>query len=482
MVHRFESIIQRRWLGAFLLFLIALIGTATGQTPQAAKAEYTAVPMEVPDGFTVSAVGDIIMQHPQSMRRDCAPLMRILKSTDVTFGNFENTTFDLAAFKGYPQAESGGSWLLGTPDVPKDVRSMGFNLVSRANNHATDWGVEGMLETDRLLDLAGLVHAGTGLNRPAARQAAFLQTPRARVALVAVASSFTPMSRSMAPLGTAPGRPGLNALRTRRTVLITADQMNALRTIRDSMPKGSLPSNSAKGSDNNLELFGVRYRVGDHPGFIYEMDAIDLREILKSIRQGKQNSDFLILSMHAHDPGNWSQQPADFLPTLAHAAIDNGADMFIGHGPHQLRGIEIYKGKPIFYSLGNFFFHEDQQYPLVADIWEQFKVDPAASTEVEFSEQRRLEMFKDDEFYQGVIAVSRFERGQVAEIRLYPVDLTSARDSQRGAPRLAPPEAAQAILDRISKLSAAFGTTVEIKDKVGIIRLSLGKTPPKEKP
>jgi poly-gamma-glutamate synthesis protein (capsule biosynthesis protein) len=459
-----------RWF-LCVVFVLALALKAIGETPQTRTAEYSPVPMGVPNGFTVAAVGDMILQHPESMRRDVAGLAQTLKSADITFGNFENTIFDLHKFKGHPQAESGGSWLHGTPEVANDVKSMGFNLVSRANNHATDWGVEGMRETDRLLDAAGLIHAGTGTTRASAREAGFLQTAKGRVSLVSAASSFTPMSRSMSPLGTAPGRPGLNAVRTRRVVLVTAEQMQALRSLRDTMPKGAV-SSEAKIPDNELELFDVRYRVSDRPGLSFDMNQVDLKENIQSIRNGKENSDFLIFSMHTHQPGNWSQEPPDFLPKLAHAVIDNGADMFIGHGPHQLRGIEIYRGKPIFYSLGNFFFHENQQSPIVADLWEQFKGDPATMTEVQFSEKRRLEMFKDDVFWESVIAVSRFENGQVSEIRLYPIDLSSPRDSQRGIPRPALPEKAQAILERLAKLSAPFGTKIQIKEKVGIIRVS----------
>jgi poly-gamma-glutamate synthesis protein (capsule biosynthesis protein) len=458
---------QLLWIPVLLVFALR----ATGDTPQPKASEYSPVPMEVPSGFSVAAVGDMILQHPESMRHDVAGLVPYLKSTDVTFGNFENTTFDLHSFKGHPQAESGGSWLRGSPDVPMDVKAMGFNLVSRANNHATDWGVEGMLETDHLLDAAGLVHAGTGTTQASAREARFLQTAKGRIALISAASSFTPMSRSMSPLGAAPGRPGLNAVRARRVVLVTEEQMQALRRLHDAMPKGAVFSET-KIPDNELNLFDVRYRISDRSGLSFDMNQTDLRENIQNVRNAKENADFLIFSMHAHQPGNWSQDPPDFLPKLAHAVIDNGADMFIGHGPHQLRGIEIYKGKPIFYSLGNFFFHENQQFPIVADMWEQFKGDPSTMTEVQFSEERRLAMFKDDVFWESVIAVSRFANGQVSEIRLYPIDLSSLRDSHRGIPRLASPEKAHTILQRLAKLSAPFGTPIEIRDNVGIIRIS----------
>ena len=111
-------------------------------------------------------------------------------------------------------------------------------------------------------------------------------------------------------------------------------------------------------------------------------------------------------------------------------------------------------------------------------MWEQFKGDPATMTEVQFSEERRLAMFKDDVFWESVIAVSRFKNGQVSEIRLYPIDLSSPRDAQRGIPRLASAEKVEAILQRLAKLSAPFGTKIEIKDNVGIIRISSAQVEP----
>src|SRR5262249_40681582 len=146
-----------------------------------------------------------------------------------------------------------------------------------------------------------------------------------RVALISIASTFTPLSRSAPPAGQAPGRPGINALRTTRYSLVTADELRALRTIRDEQPAGSFRLTDKEKPDE-LELLGVHYKVGNHRGFTYTMDPIDQGEILKSIRAAKQLSDFVIVTIHAHEPGNWSQEPADFLPTLAHAAIDAGAD------------------------------------------------------------------------------------------------------------------------------------------------------------
>jgi poly-gamma-glutamate synthesis protein (capsule biosynthesis protein) len=246
--------------------------------------------------------------------------------------------------------------------------------------------------------------------------------------------------------------------------------------MRDEQPAGSVRPPDNEPADET-DLLGVRYKVADHRGFTYTMDPIDEREILASVRAAKRMSDFVILTVHAHEPGNWSQGPADFLPKLAHDAIDAGADQFIGHGPHQIRGIEVYRGKPIFYSLGDFIFQLDLLEPVASDLYEQYKVDPAASTDAEFDAMWNGRTFGGDVWYQSVVTTSRFEKGGVAEIRLQPIDLSySARGADRGVPRLASPEVSRTILERLQRLSKPFGTSIAIEQGVGVIRASVGAT------
>jgi poly-gamma-glutamate synthesis protein (capsule biosynthesis protein) len=426
----------------------------------------------VPDNFTLAAVGDLIIARPLAAGKDPAlqEPIKILREADVTFGNFEGSVIDMRRFKGYPAPEFGGVWIIGPPEVVKSVRDMGFDVVSRANNHTTDWGIEGMRETDAALDEGGLVHAGSGENRAAARAGHYVDTDRGRVALVSMASTFTPLSRSAPPLGTAPGRPGLNALRLTRTNIVPKETLDTLHTIRTDLqlPGQQPPANEAPG---RLDFFGTAFKAGDAPGVTFEMDPTDERENLASIRNAKANSDFVIATMHSHEPGNFSEIPADFLPKLAHEAIDNGADAFVGHGPHRLRGIEIYKGKPIFYSLGNYFFELGLLEPVGMDLYENFKVDPSQSTDADFSQFWEDRTFPTEVFYQSVIAVSRYERGEVAEIRLYPIDLGYAlRGADRGVPRLASPALANSILAHLQKLSEPYGTTIVMEHNVGVIR------------
>jgi poly-gamma-glutamate synthesis protein (capsule biosynthesis protein) len=471
-----------------MLLLVALVwlgGAPVGAQPKPARDSAHPLRLGVVDGFTLTAVGDLIQTHPISAARTpgLGTIIGLLQGSSATFGNFESTAIDIREFQGFPQAEFGGLWVRSEPAVVPDLKAMGFDLVARANNHSTDWGVEGMRETNRRLDQAGIVHAGTGETRAAARAARYLGTPQGTLAVVSMASSFTPLSRSMNPVGQAPGRPGINALRTTRRVLVSASMLQALKAVAAAQPKGSYqpPSDS---SPNDLDLFGVRYRVSqtvkDQLAFGYEMDSVDVREIMASIRQGKQNADFLIATIHAHEPGNWSDTPPDFLPILARATIDNGADVFVGHGPHQLRGIEIYRGRPIFYSLGNFFFQVESIEPVGMDLFEQFRRNPNAVSDNEFLDWWHRRFFGGETapiWYQSVLAVSKYERGRVSEIRLYPVELGFAEhDLTKGVPRPAPPQLATKILENLARLSRPFGTTITIEGSVGVIRVDGGTT------
>lgn len=435
----------------------------------------------VTDGFTLAAVGDVIMTEAvlARMERISPDLLKVLRDAEVTFGNFESTAIDLQKFGGYPEALAGGAWLLSSVRVPGELKAMGFDLMGRANNHTTDWGVAGMRYTDALLDEAGIVHAGTGETLAQARSAAILSTSSGRVSLVSIASRYEENARAIDPLGQIPGRPGLNSLRTTRYTLVSPERFAQLAAIRDSQPPGSVRKSvlTSDAKTDTVTLFGMKYRassdVNCELAFSFEMDDRDRKEIIRAIRQAKQTTDFAIVTMHTHEPGNYSDTPPDFLEILAREAIDNGADAFVGHGPHQLRGIEIYRGKPIFYSLGNFFFTDNTWQPLVRDEWEKDKVDPTSMTEAEFTEMRRVEgVFGERIWFESIVASSVYnEAGVLRQIRLYPIELhwEGARDADRGIPRTAPPHIADAILKRLRLLSQPYGTTIAIEDGVGTI-------------
>jgi poly-gamma-glutamate synthesis protein (capsule biosynthesis protein) len=108
---------------------------------------------------------------------------------------------------------------------------------------------------------------------------------------------------------------------------------------------------------------------------------------------------------------------------------------------------------------------------VASDLYEQYKMDPAATTDAEFDAMWNKLVFTGDVWYQSIVATTRFEKGQLAEIRLHPVDLNyTARGADRGVPRLAAPEVARAILERLQRLSKPFGTQIAIEQSTGVIR------------
>ena len=102
-------------------------------------------------------------------------------------------------------------------------------------------------------------------------------------------------------------------------------------------------------------------------GYFFSEDKPDVAQVNENIKkhviEAKSKCDFLVVTLH------WGREfnnyPSDYQIDLAHSLIENGADVVIGHHPHVLQGVEKFKGKLIFYSVGNFVF--DKQIPKGAD-------------------------------------------------------------------------------------------------------------------
>jgi poly-gamma-glutamate synthesis protein (capsule biosynthesis protein) len=440
----------------------------------------------VPDGFTLVTVGDCIISRPLSQyaARDEAfrKVVEILKRADVTYGNMETSMLDLRHFGGYPYPGPEDVTLVATPEVAKDLADMGFDLVSRANNHALDWGVEGMRETSHWLEGAGIAYAGTGENLGLAQAAGYFESAKGRIALVSMASTFRPGTEALPAIAAAPARPGVNALTLKKSVSVSPEQMADVVRLRNAL----YPAEKDSKLPDELTLLSNKFVLGKSFGFQYAMDPIDLSGILRGVRQGKQHADFLIASIHSHEPAGSAESdpkndfrdlPADFLQDLSHQAIDSGADAFVATGIHHLGPVEIYKGKPIFYGMGDFFWADIQE-PMPANIYQQYRkqlaeafTHPELATHADLNNLTNAEAFAGRPPFDALIAESRFDHGKVAEIRLYPVDLGyGMKLTESGTPRLAGPEDSRRILQRVQELSKKYGTKIEVDGLVGVVR------------
>jgi len=432
---------------------------------------------KITDPFTLASVGDVIIIRPASQLNDSGlqSAIKVIRDADVGFGNFESLIRDERTFEG-PLAGS----MVGSKEVAADLKAMGFKLMNRAGNHLMDAGTEGIFETARLMDEAGLVYAGFGRNLDEARAPRFVDTAKGRVGLVGMYSETGGAQSRLAAtyrVGITGGRAGLNALNLTRAITVTPDHLALLKRVKDGVlaHRGEYSNPVRSTSDDasaTVELFGTVYKAGSRPGELtYVMSPRDLQDNLRSIKNGKEYSDFMIATIHAHQGDSvlqaflFEDHPPDFLVELAHLAIDNGADAFVGHGPHVLRGIEIYKGKPIFYDLGEFFREWD---------WScDCNFSPNGDVTQAESVVRGLEArgVVEPINYESAVAVSQFDKGQLQEVRIYPIwGRHDGPISRRGLPMTAPPDTAQRILQRLQKLSEPFGTRIAIEGNIGIIR------------
>src|SRR6185503_937329 len=423
--------------------------------------------------ITIAVVGDCIIARHISSLDDVAEVRRLLSSADVSLGNLESAIVDVSGDPRRGPDALGQMWIVAPPGIAEDLRAMGLDGVARANNHATDWGAESMFETGRALELARVAHAGAGQDLDAARAPAFLQTSAGQVAFVSVATTGRAEARATRSSPRATAHPGVSAIATTREVLVTSAQLELLRRIQAEHPSVAADTAGVTG-DAALDFFGVRFASGPGTGgYRYRADPADLREFVESVRQCRAAAALVIVSIHAHEPGNWSDRPADFLQSLAREAIDAGASAVFGHGPHRIRGIELYRGRPILYSLGNFVFQADALDPAALEAAAELSegLDPSDVSAL-MKLWTNLKTGSDRAAHRGLLAAMTFSNGQLCASSLVPLDLSGEHHpGARGLPRVAAGAAAQSILEEVQQLSLPFMTKIRILKDTGEIVL-----------
>jgi poly-gamma-glutamate synthesis protein (capsule biosynthesis protein) len=400
-------------------------------------------------------------------------LVEIIRSADVRFTNCEVLIND---FKGYPAVQSGGTYAGNESYIADELKWMGFNIVSRANNHATDYREIGLIETSKNLDRVGIVHAGVGMNLGEAREPKYLETSKGRVALISAATSFPTEARAGEARPDMQGRPGLNPLRYTITIEVTEEIFKNLVIIAKMM------GIEVKEDAEEIRILGQKFKKSTKIEVKYEVNKRDLEGNIKAIRNARRMADYVLFSLHDHERGKSIFEPQQFVEDFARKCIDEGVDVFIGHGPHVLRGIEIYKKKPIFYSLGNFIFQNDLIRKQPADLYERYGLNWDSTTADLYDARERgspetafmgFKWFTDkEEYWESILAYVTFNDGNLEEIKLYPVDLCRERNrANRGKPILATGAKANKILETVAKLSEKYNTKITIKNGVGFVEL-----------
>ncbi|HUE87516.1 MAG TPA: CapA family protein [Vicinamibacterales bacterium] len=426
--------------------------------------------------MSFALTGDSIITRRLSVYDEPAFLrvINLIRSADVGFTNLEMLFHD---YEPYAMSSSGGTYMRAEPALVKDLVWAGFDLVARANNHSGDYGVLGMNLTTEYVGEAGLVQAGVGQSLAEAREARFLETAKGRVALISVASTFPDHSRAGRTRGDMPARPGLNPLRFETITTVTPERLATLQAIAAEITGRPAPSGPAPTAMN---FFGRRFAAGGEPGVTTVPHQQDLDEIAAVVRSAAGLADYTIVTIHAHEGGRDRLVPADFLVTFARAMVDAGADLFVGHGPHVLRGVELYKGKPILYSLGDFIFQNETLMRLPSENYETYGL--GADKHVNDFNDARYDFDKrsfpaDPLIWEAIVAVPKFRGKQLTELAFHPITLGHGKSrSVRGRPLFADGELGQKILGDLVKLSGDMGTKITIRDGVGYVELSAAST------
>ncbi len=440
--------------------------------------------------ISISVVGDAMISRRMSVFREPAflKLIELVRSADVSIANLE------LLFHDYENswAWSHGTYTRSDPKNLEELKWMGFDAVFTANNHSFDFSEGGYLTTLKYLNELGIPHGGGGKDLDHARAPGYVDTPCGRVAVMSAASTYSEVSRAGLGRSDFPGRPGINALRRQTVNYVTREIFDALRKANQELgyeahadAQASFGfTGRAKPYDKNsiLKFLGEEFRVADASRVESVVHKEDLEGISRWIRGAKKQADWLVYGVHTHESGVDGEyhsasrtSPPQFMVDFAHFAIDQGCDVIAGHGPHYLRGIEIYKGRPIFYSLGNFIL-QNETMPWVPDEgYRRFGLGAEHTPGDYFfdrSDGGTRGFPADRVFWEAVLPVCQFKGRELKEIKLYPVDLGWKRPiPQRGRPVLAEGEVARHVLTFMQKHSAPFGTTIEIEGDIGVIRL-----------
>jgi poly-gamma-glutamate capsule biosynthesis protein CapA/YwtB (metallophosphatase superfamily) len=352
------------------------------------------------------------------------PVIKGLLKGDVIFTNLE------AAVAEKGQTVHEGRGFLAPPEALDALKAFGFNLLSLAGNHAFDLKVVGIQNTIREADRRKIVYAGTGNNVAEAVAPGYLRTPKGTIALIASASGLISPEASATA-----NRPGVNELRVE-----AGDKENEATA--------DLPG--APPNTPNQE---------------------DSQRILQSIRYASQHADLVIVYEHNHVFGNHSFStifsegmperlaPNDWLRKWTHAEVDAGADIVVMHGAPLLHGVEIYRGRPIFYDLGNFIYN----------------VPPT------------LTYIDEPMSWESAVAYVQFQGKKLQSISFRPIVLNNVGQGQpdvhneyannqfldtRGLPSPATGAGAGYILQRLADASKPFGTAFELKGDTAEIKLA----------
>lgn len=275
-------------------------------------------PAKDPQKTTLVFGGDIMLNQIPVAYKPLAALKPLFQSGTVGFANLEIPLTDAKSatpFKSGAELKARTQFILkADPKHIANIKAAGIDMVSLANNHAMDYRAAGLRQEIGLLDKAGILHAGAGPNLEEAKEIA---------------------GKDNVFLASALGFMGAGAI-------------NKLGPATDE-------------------------KMGIHALFFNGSINQASKTYLKAWIHGPRSNDEGILVVAIHWGIERQTVPTAYQVSLARACIDAGADVVWGHHPHVLQGAELYKGKPILYSMGNLISKKEGPTGLVRLYFEDFK-------------------------------------------------------------------------------------------------------------
>jgi poly-gamma-glutamate synthesis protein (capsule biosynthesis protein) len=408
---------------------------------------------------------------------DFKPVYEFINSSGVKMTNLETNIMEYGAF---PGAYSGGTWLNCEPKDFDDLTKFGFNYFSTANNHCMDYSYHGMLSTIENLDKRGLAHSGTGESLSKAGAPACVNVDGVKVGIISVDTSHKQPSIAGDETKTMKARPGVNYVGFNQYFPISVEQLEQLKAIAKTSKINAYDQLLIEGGfvleqPEGLYKFGETVFCYDGSKKKTECNKKDKARLIKSIEDAKKDFDYVVLAVHCHEIGDTKHEEVpDFLVELCHEAVTAGALAVICNGTHQLRPLEIYKGAPIFYSLGDFIYQGMRVKYLPEDFMTKYGVDKNATAYEGLMARSKnntigLQVHRCN--FLTVLPKMVFEDGKLVSIEMLPIVAGFKREGKMdGLPFVAKGDEAKEIFEELNKLSLPYGTKLEMKGDIILLK------------
>jgi poly-gamma-glutamate capsule biosynthesis protein CapA/YwtB (metallophosphatase superfamily) len=337
--------------------------------------------------YRLMVTGDLMVgeETAEENERVTAPVAKLIDSlhVDAVLGNLEVPLTD----RGYPSDKL--IYWRSPPATVHELKKMGVTMLSLATNHTLDYGVEGLLDTLETLDRENIKRAGAGKNLAEAMKPILIQKDAGcKIAIFSVSSTL--------PGNSAAGgdRPGAAPVRIR-----TWYEFNTKR---------------------------LQERPGFPPDIHTEPLDEDVRRICQAIQDVKKQGYAVMVAIHWGNP--YQKTLAEYQRPLAQSLIASGCDVILGHHAHTFHAIEVLKGVPVLYSVGNF-IRTRRLDRISKELWRD----------------RNKEAWKMS--LEALLGVLEFDQGSLSKVEVHPIVI------QDGIPALAALDDANRVLKEVENLS-----------------------------